>query len=332
VREQPVARRPPEPPPPVDDPWVERRPSRPGPPPVDDRPVQREPIHGEPLPPAPPGWPGAGPADPYTQVDGRPGAGGPAEDAIGTSGRQEVLHWDQALKRLRRASPQAAALLQLAAFLDSEAIPVGLLAMTGVVLPGELGASLRDPQGFRAALATLAQRGMVAYSGDRLAVPPLAQVAVGSALGGEGVRTWAAYALRVLGIVLALPATDGERPAWAEPSRLLPHAEAAARHALALGVRTPELPTVLNEIGVHLLRMQRPDLAVPYLDRALGLARQVHGPKHREVVRALDHLALAHRHLGDEALAMRLHGEALAIGRSLDQRLLHERGRYPGRP
>jgi len=339
--EPPAAQRPPEPPP-VDDRWVERRPARPGPPPpAPSMPapppsppsgMRGEPLRGEPVPPAAGGWPVAGPAVPNEPVNGRPGAGGPAGGAAGGSGRQEVLHWDQALKRLRRASPQAAALLQLAVFLDSEAIPVGLLAMTGVVLPGELGASLRNPQVFRAALETLAQRGMVAHAGDRVAVPPLAQVAVGSALGGEGVRTWAAYALRVLGIVLALPATEGERPAWAEPSRLLPHAEAASRHALALGVRTPELPTVLNEIGVHLLRMQRPDLAVPYLDRALGLAREVHGLRHREVVRALDHLALAHRRLGDEALAMRLHGEALAISRSLDRRLLHERGRYPGRP
>jgi hypothetical protein len=313
------------------------------PPPLPGRPVpprragaRGEPIQGEPVPPGSaaagqPGWP-AEPAGPYEPVNGRTGGPRPAGEGVGASGRQEVLHWDQALKRLRRASPQAAALLQLAAFLDSEAIPVGLLAMTGVVLPGELGASLRDPRVFRAALATLAQRGMVAHAGDRLAVPPLAQVAVGSALGGEGVRTWAAYALRVLGIVLALPAGDGERPVWAEPSRLLPHAEAAARHALALGVRTPELPTVLNEIGVHLLRMQRPDLAVPYLDRALGLAREVHGLRHREVVRALDHLALAHRQLGDEALAMRLHGEALAISRSLDRRLMHDRGPYPGHP
>ena len=154
------------------------------------------------------------------------------------------------LKRLRRASPQAAALLQLAAFLDSEAIPVGLLALTGAVLPGELGASLRDPRVFHNALATLAQLGMVAHSGDRLAVPPLAQVAVGSALGGEGARSWAAYALRVLGLVLALPTRGGERPLWAEPSRLLPHAEAVARHALALGLRTPELPTVKPARGV----------------------------------------------------------------------------------
>ena len=353
--EQPLAQWPPPPTPPVRDLPVrqgppaleppEYRQARPAAPPLPGRPVQPrraagghgEPIQGEPLPPgsAAAGQPGAGrhqPAGPYEPVNGRTGGPRPAGEAVGGSGRQEILHWDQALKRLRRASPQAAALLQLAAFLDSEAIPVGLLAMTGVVLPGELGASLRDPQVFHAALATLAQGGMVAHAGDRLAVPPLAQVAVGSALGGEGVRTWAAYALRVLGIVLALPAGDGERPVWAEPSRLLPHAEAAARHALALGVRTPELPTVLNEIGVHLLRMQRPDLAVPYLDRALGLARQVHGLKHREVIRALDHLALAHRQLGDEALAVRLHSEALAIGRSLDRLLLHDPGRYPGRP
>jgi hypothetical protein len=310
----------------AENPWVERRPAAPGPPPPGDLPVQQEPprragargepIHGEPLPPAEP-------------VNGRAAAGGPVGDALGASGRQEVLHWDQALKRLRRASPQAAALLQLAAFLDSEAIPVGLLAMTGVVLPGELGASLRDPRAFRIALATLAQRGMVAHSGDRVAVPPLAQVAVGSALGAEGVRTWAAYALRVLGIVLALPASQGRRPAWAEPSHLLPHAEAAARHALALGVRTAELPTVLNEIGVHLLRLRRPDLAIPYLERALGLAREVHGLKHREVVRALDHLALAHRELGDQDRAARLRGEALAISHSLDRHLLHDRGRPP---
>jgi hypothetical protein len=243
-----------------------------------------------------------------------------------------VLHWDQALKRLRRASPQAAALLQLAAFLDSENIPVGLLALTGAVLPGELGASLRDPRVFHNALATLAQLGMVAHSGDRIAVPPLAQVAVGSALGGEGARSWAAYALRVLGLVLALPTRGGERPLWAEPSRLLPHGEAVARHALALGLRTPELPTVLSEIGVHLVRMRRPDLAVPYLDRALQIAREMHGPKHREVVRALNHLALAHQLLGDEGRANQLHNEAMAIGRSLDSHLLHDRSHHPGQP
>ncbi|HEY2958899.1 MAG TPA: tetratricopeptide repeat protein [Actinomycetota bacterium] len=314
-------------------PWAASRSERPpSQPPTPERPASTqpppagprgEPIRGEPLPPGrhlPPAEP----------ANGRPAGGGPAGDGLDATGRQEILHWDQALKRLRRASPQAAALLQLAAFLDSEAIPVGLLAMTGVVLPGQLGASLRDPKAFRIALATLAQRGMVAHSGDRVAVPPLAQVAVGSALGAEGVRTWAAYALRVLGIVLALPASEGRRPAWAEPSHLLPHAEAAARHALALGVRTAELPTVLNEIGVHLLRMRRPDLAVPYLERALSLAREVHGLRHREVVRALDHLALAHRELGDQALAMRLRGEALAISRSLDRHLLHDRGRHPG--
>jgi hypothetical protein len=250
----------------------------------------------------------------------------------GPTDRQEVLHWDQALKRLRRASPQAAALLQLAAFLDPEAIPVGLLALTGAVLPGELGASLRDPRVFHHALATLAQLGMVAHSGDRLAVPPQAQVAVGSALGGEGARSWAAYALRVLGLVLALPTRGGQRPLWAEPSRLLPHAEAVARHALALGLRTPELPTVLSEIGVHLVRMRRPDLAVPYLDRALQIAREMYGPRHRDVVRALDHLAQAHQLLGDEARATRLRHEAMVIGRSLDSRILHDHPQYPGGP
>jgi len=291
------------------------------------------PVHPGPVPSgaAPPGWPPPGPvpAEPYGPVTGWPG---PAGATASGSGRQEVLHWDQALKRLRRASPQAAALLQLAAFLDSEAIPVGLLALTGAVLPGELGASLRDPRVFHNALATLAQLGMVAHSGDRLAVPPLAQVAVGSALGGEGARSWAAYALRVLGLVLALPTRGGERPLWAEPSRLLPHAEAVARHALALGLRTPELPTVLSEIGVHLVRMRRPDLAVPYLDRALQIAREMHGLKHREVVRALNHLALAHQLLGDEGRANQLHNEAMAIGRSLDSRLLHDRPQHPGPP
>jgi hypothetical protein len=278
------------------------------------------------------GRPAPGSADLYEPpVNGWPRSGTPAAGIGGGSGRQEILRWDQALKRLRRASPQAAALLQLAAFLDSEAIPVGLLALTGAVLPGELGASLRDPRVFRSALGTLAQLGMVAHTGDRLAVPPLAQVAVGTALGGEGARSWAAYALRVLGLVLALPTSGSERPLWAEPSRLLPHAEAVARHALALGLRTPELPTVLSEIGVHLLRMRRPDLAVPYLDRALVLARELHGLRHREVVRTLDHLALAHRQLGDAGRAGQLHGEAMAIGRSLDRRLLHEeRGQYPG--
>jgi hypothetical protein len=284
--------------------------------PARPEPPDRAPFNREPDATGPPGPPPPQQRGPAPSMQRGPVRRGPID-------RQEVLHWDQALKRLRRASPQAAALLQLAAFLDSEAIPVGLLALTGAVLPGELGASLRDPRVFHHALATLAQLGMVAHSGDRLAVPPLAQVAVGSALGGEGARSWAAYALRVLGLVLALPTRGGERPPWAEPSRLLPHAE-------ALGLRTPELPTVLSEIGVHLVRMRRPDLAVPYLDRALQIAREMHGLKHRDVVRALDHLALAHQLLGDEGRANHLHNEAVAIGRSLDSRVVHDRPQYPG--
>jgi hypothetical protein len=57
----------------------------------------------------------------------------------------------------------------------------------------------------------------------------------------------------------------------------------------------------------------------------------MYGPRHRDVVRALDHLALAHQLLGDEVRATRLHQEAMAIGRSLDNRILHD-PRYPGGP
>jgi hypothetical protein len=56
----------------------------------------------------------------------------------------------------------------------------------------------------------------------------------------------------------------------------------------------------------------------------------MYGPRHRDVVRALDHLALAHQLLGDEARATRLHQEAMAIGRSLDNRI-HD-PQYPGGP
>ena len=253
--------------------------------------------------------------------------------------RREVMGWELEFEYVRQESPHAAALLQLCTFLDVRGVPVGLLAGVGDVLPPELTDITHEQRALNAAVAVLEEHGFVARSGEVLTVPRLVQFAVRSNLGPQGGREWAGRALCLVAKAFSPPGGNAAPPAWAHPTRLLVHAEAAATHAQALGSPIEELPSVLDTIGTYLWSVGKPRSARVWFERVLETSRQLYGPVDRNVANAMEKLAAVYREAGEVARADRLQHDALAMSSALDRGLVRpdgdeveEAGPWPGRP
>jgi hypothetical protein len=253
--------------------------------------------------------------------------------------RREVMGWELEFEFVRQESPHAAALLQLCAFLDPRGIPVGMLGGAGEVLPPELA---DITHALSAAVAVLEEHGLVERSGELLTIPRLVQFAVRSNLGPEHGREWSGRALCLVAQAFSPPGGGAAPPPWAHPTRLLVHAEAAARHAQTLGVPIQELPSVLDAIGTHLWSVGKPRSARVWFERALETNRQLHGPVDRNVAQAMEKLAAIYREVGEGDRADRLERDALIMSSSLDRGLVRpleddedeaaDPGRGRGRP
>ncbi|HEV8652076.1 MAG TPA: caspase family protein [Actinomycetes bacterium] len=301
---------------------------------------------------------GGEPADPEAGVAGRPDSEGPEgvadtlpadapagqerwsaaprrpqrkswmDTMLTAAQRREVMGWELEFEYVRQESPHAAALLQLSTFLDARGIPVGLLAGAADVLPPELADVTLEHRELNAAVAILEEHGLIARSGDMLTVPRLVQFAVRSNLGPEHGQEWSGRALCLVAQAFSPPGGNAPQPAWAHPTRLLVHAEAAAGHAQALGVPIEELPSVLDAIGTHLWSMGKPRSARIWFARALETSRQLYGPVDRHVANAMEKLAAIHRELGDVVRGDRLQHDAMVMSSALDRSLVRPR-EYP---
>ena len=249
--------------------------------------------------------------------------------------RREVMGWELEFEYVRQESPHAAALLQLCAFLDSRGIPVGLLVGAGDVLPPELADITHERRALNAAVAVLEEHGLIVRSGDLLTVPRLVQFAVRSNLGSEHGREWSGRALCLVAQAFSPPGRNAPQPAWAHPTRLLVHAEAAAGHAQALGVPIEQLPAALGAIGTHLWSVGKPTSARVWFERALEATRQLYGTVDRNVATAMEKLAAVYQEVGEVERADRLHHDALVMSSALDRGLvrpLEDEGPEHGQP
>ena len=249
--------------------------------------------------------------------------------------RREVMGWELEFEYVRQESPHATALLQLCAFLDSRGIPVGLLVGAGDVLPPELADITHERRALNAAVAVLEEHGLIVRSGDLLTVPRLVQFAVRSNLGSEHGREWSGRALCLVAQAFSPPGRNAPQPAWAHPTRLLVHAEAAAGHAQALGAPIEQLPAALDAIGTHLWSVGKPTSARVWFERALEATRQLHGTVDRNVATAMEKLAAVYQEVGEVERADRLHHDALVMSSALDRGLvrpLEDEGPEHGQP
>lgn len=183
-----------------------------------------------------------------------------------------------ALERLAAASPAAASLLLLCAFLSPDhPIPVAALEAGAGALPDPLAAALRDVDERETLWDALLDAAAGGVAGGELVVnAALARAAAGH-LDDDARRARAAAAAQLL--EKAFPADPVKPENHDACQRLLPHAEAAAGHAERAGTGLAQAAQVLHLAGRYLLEVRAdPAAATDLLTRAAALRERAHGP------------------------------------------------------
>jgi len=182
-----------------------------------------------------------------------------------------------ALERLAGASPAAASLLLLCAFLSPEhPIPVTALEAGAGALPDPLAAALRDVETREPLWDALLDAAAGGVAGGELVVNAALARAAGDRVDADARRSWAATAASLL--EKAFPADPVKPESHATCERLLPHVRAAAGHAHRAGVGLAQAAQVLHLAGRYLLEVRADsDAATELLTLAAALRERAHG-------------------------------------------------------
>ncbi|HEV3497466.1 MAG TPA: FxSxx-COOH system tetratricopeptide repeat protein, partial [Actinomycetes bacterium] len=278
-------------------------------------------------------------------------------EVVGYSGRIDTT-WALSLERLRREEPAAVQLLELAAFLAPEPIPLALFGEHAELLDEPLRTVAADPDALTDTVGTLVGYSLIRRSPDAFQLHRLVQAVIRHQLATDRQQ---ATAERVVALLAAAVPDDPEDPAgWAGYAALAPHVLATA----PMGDSSPAgRRLVLNtvryllargdvhgsrSVGQHGLDRWRAILGADHPDalagaitltialfglseaeagRALGedtlqRCRWLLGPDHPTTLEAATALTLALVQLGEA-------GQARALGEDTLQRARRALGRDP---
>jgi tetratricopeptide (TPR) repeat protein len=214
-------------------------------------------------------------------------------EAVGTT-------WSVAFEAAHKEEPPAADLLNLCAFLASDDIPRDLLAK-----------AMEDPLALNRAISALQHYSLIRTDDDSISVHRLVQAVTRDRLSEEERKEWAAAVVRLLDA--ALPFKQDDPDTWRESGRLLPHALAAAEHAVGAQVGGIEPPRVLSDAGTYLTCRAEFGEAKRVLERAVTVAEETYGSNHPYFATCLNNLGHALWQFGDAEGAKEHYQRALAI-------------------
>jgi tetratricopeptide (TPR) repeat protein len=225
--------------------------------------------------------------------------------------------WSLSFERVEQASPAAAELLRLCAFLHADEIPEEIFTEGGEALGPVLGPVAADPLEWNRALGELLNYSLLQRNADiqTLDIHRLVQVVLKAGMDETTQGQWAERAVRAVNSVFPSPA---EFSNWPLCERLLPQALRCAALIEAWGFEFEETGWLLGGwlLGVtayYLMQRTRYEKAEPLYRRALAILEKVLGPEHPDVVKALNNLALVYRAQGRYEEAEPLFQRALAI-------------------
>jgi len=221
--------------------------------------------------------------------------------------------WEISFQQVRQASPAAAELLNLCAFLAPDDIPLPLLCAGAKHLPQSLAAAVADPLRCDEAMAALRDYSLLEVRGQNLAVHRLVQAVVRDRLAEKARQKWAAAAVRLVAEAFPSGTDPADVHTWPECARLLPHALAAAGHAEAQPVAGEATARLLNQAGLYLHGRAEFAAARDAFQRALAIDERAYGPDHPTVAIRVNNLGSVLHALGDLAGARAAYERALAI-------------------
>jgi tetratricopeptide (TPR) repeat protein len=234
--------------------------------------------------------------------------------------------WSLSLERLA-ATPGAAALLALCAYLAPDNIPRALLTVPAedggkllARLPEPLQGVAGDPVAAGRALGALGAYSLVTLDERTVGVHRLVQAVVRDQHrthpGSESAvpaPAWAAAAVELVAAVF--PPDSGEVANWPVCERLLPHALAAAAHAEHRQIDPKATIGLLDGAASYLHRRGRYAEAQPLFERALAISKASLAPDDPTTAVCLSDLATIEADLGRLKRARELYEQALAARR-----------------
>jgi tetratricopeptide (TPR) repeat protein len=230
--------------------------------------------------------------------------------------------WDMAFKQAAEETPAAVELLKLCACLAPDDIPLNIIREGAKHLPGQvvarasrpcmtLQSAVSDELKWDQVKGALLAYSLIDVGPDSISVHRLVQAVTRDRMTKKDRKTWVESAVAIVN--QAFPFESDDYRTWATCSRLLPHAQAAAREAELAGLTSESLGRLLNQAGLYLnSRAQYAD-AEPLYRRALAIGEKTLGPDHPDVATRLNNLASLLQAQGQYADAEPLYRRALAI-------------------
>jgi len=153
--------------------------------------------------------------------------------------------WEMSFQAVAKASPAAAQLLTLCAFLAADDIPLDLLRPGAEHLPPALAAALADELATADMIAELLRYSLVKARDESLSLHRLVQTVVRGRLDEDEGKDWAGQTVRLVRAVYRFGDTD--LTTWGPAERLLSHAEAAAGWAEKAGVKAEATASAISK-------------------------------------------------------------------------------------
>ena len=236
------------------------------------------------------------------------------ERAVGLIAHDTIaVAWAANFEAVKQASPAAADVLRLSAFLGADAIPFELFLNGAQLLGRPIAEMLADPDDLVMVemLRPLARYSLIRVDAAArfFGVHRLVQEITSAALPTVERR---AYVER------ALSALDASFPEvthanWAQCERLAPHVTSIERWVDESVWSPGTSGRVFDDMGNYLREQGRYAEAQPLLTRALGIRERALNPDHPDVAKSLNNLAILHSDQGRYAEAQPLYERALTI-------------------
>jgi DNA-binding SARP family transcriptional activator len=213
-------------------------------------------------------------------------------EVVGYSGRIDTT-WALSLERLAGEDPAAVQLLELAAFLAPEPIPLSLVGDHADLLDGPLRHAAADPDVLDDTVGALVGYSLARRGSDGFQVHRLVQAVIRHRLPTDRQQ---ATGRRVVALLTAATHGAPEDPAgWPVRARLAPHVLTTA----ALGEDSPAARRLVLDTARYLHAHGDSHGSRAVCEPLLGHWRAVLGPDHPDTLTAASTLTLVLHHLGD---------------------------------
>ncbi|MBE1494957.1 hypothetical protein H4696_002057 [Amycolatopsis lexingtonensis] len=224
--------------------------------------------------------------------------------------------WTVSFDQLARENPAALNILTLVAWLAPEPVPLTLLTHQ----QGDGGAAARDPLAFADVTAALRSRGMAEVTTTTIQLHRVPAALLRARTRDDVVTeddrdsTWPVTAVRLLDA--GLPDNPWVNPpSWPRWRELLPHLLVVCDPHRAWQPAAGEVAYLLDRTASYLHTRGEPRAALPLLQRAYVLRRDLLGEDHPHTLITASNLALALGSLGEHEQARELNEDTLARSR-----------------